>query len=306
LAQLLRLTGPVRVPGRGEPLTTKNAAGFLLRDQYLAFGSTDQRIDFLDAAAHAITGRLTTTSLPNVSVIGRVLSAAARDGHLRAYSSDPGGEEVFRRIGVASDLRRERGDVVGLVTQNATGSKIDMFLHRSLDVDATIDPSTGRATATAAIRLRNDAPTTGLPDYVIGNSVDGLPRGSNRAYVSFYSRLALTGATLDGRAVHLSGQRELGLNVYSLFVTVGAGSRVTLKLELVGNAAFTKVAHGYEYRLHVWRQTTVNPDHVDVHIAPKEPWSLQTATRGVTVASGDAHYSSTVAHDADLRLRLGG
>ena len=62
LAALLKVTGPVTVPGRAEPLTATNAADFLLRGQYEI--ANPQRIDFLDEAAHAETSRLTHGSLP--------------------------------------------------------------------------------------------------------------------------------------------------------------------------------------------------------------------------------------------------
>jgi Protein of unknown function (DUF4012) len=304
LAQLLRLTGPVRVPGRNEPLTATNAASFLLRDQYLAFGNTDERVDFLESAAHAITTRLTTSSLPNVSVVGRVLGAAARDGHLRAYSFDPTGQRLFRRMGVSGALPSGRNDVFGLVTQNSGGNKIDLFLHRSLDISQRIDPSNGHATATAEIHLRNEAPTTGLPDYVIGNSIDGLPKGTNRMYLSFYTRLGLTGATLDGQPIQLETQREHGLRVYSAFVNVASGANATLRLELSGDATFTKTFDGNEYRLDLWHQSTVNPDDVDVRVALAGTWKLRAPVRGFHLEAGGARYAAPLTHETSLRASV--
>ena len=48
------------------------------------------------------------------------------------------------------------------------------------------------------VTLENRAPTSGLPDYVIGNVI-GLPPGTNRSYVSIYSTLDLAGAWVGGR-----------------------------------------------------------------------------------------------------------
>ncbi len=59
LSAMLELTGPVRVSGLAEPLTAKNAAAFLLRDQYVKFPD-DDRHDFLLEAGTAVFKRLTT------------------------------------------------------------------------------------------------------------------------------------------------------------------------------------------------------------------------------------------------------
>jgi hypothetical protein len=306
LAQLIRLTGPIAIAGRAEPLTATNAAQFLLRDQYVAFGDTGDRIDFLDNAAHTITNRLMTSSLPSPSTVGRVLGDAARGGHLRAYSFDRTGERLFHLMGVGSEFPGVRTEVVGLSTQNGSGDKIDVFLHRSLRVDLQVDPSHGRVSGTAEVHLRNDAPTSGLPDYVIGNSLPGLPVGSNRTYFSFYSRLHVVGATLQGQQLQLDAQRERGLNVYSAFVTIPAGVDATLRLELSGSARFTSTAHGHEYRLRVWRQSTVNPDDVDVRITADGGWGVGVGapTRGLHVDGDTAQYAGAPTRDVDLRVAM--
>src|SRR5262249_30719067 len=123
LAALLKLTGPVSVEGRTEPLTSKNAARFLLRDQYVEFASSNpDRIDFLSDAAKAVTNRLTTSSLPGLHDVGRILGRAARGGHLQARSFDPDSDRFLRALHIAQRLGGTPGDYLGLVTQNASGS----------------------------------------------------------------------------------------------------------------------------------------------------------------------------------------
>ncbi len=53
LAALLKLTGPITVPGRAEPLTTDTAAAFLLRDQYLTADPQSERKDHLTDVSKA-------------------------------------------------------------------------------------------------------------------------------------------------------------------------------------------------------------------------------------------------------------
>ena len=72
---------------------------------------------------------------------------------------------------------------------NGGGNKIDHFLQRRASYETSTDAS-GETTATLRLELTNNAPAEGYPRYVIGNLV-GLPAGTSRLYVSFYSPLGL-------------------------------------------------------------------------------------------------------------------
>jgi hypothetical protein len=146
------------------------------------------------------------------------------------------------------------------VTSNASANKIDVFLHRSITYQARFDPGTGAVRASTEIRLSNLAPAAGLPAYVIGGPDTQL--GENRLYLSFYTPLSLERATVDGVGVTMDGQRELGRNVFSTFLTVGPGAEKTIRLELAG----TLPAHR-PYVLDVAAQPTVNPDELHAQVA---------------------------------------
>jgi len=123
-----------------------------------------------------------------------------------------------------------------VTVSNGGGNKIDSFLERHAEFDASTDPDTGETTATLRFEVTNTAPDDGLPTYVIGNRV-GAPPGTSRLYVSFYSPLALTDVTVDGERTGLAVGREAGWNVYSRFVDIPAGSTVTFELQLAGTVA---------------------------------------------------------------------
>ena len=295
--------GPVRVEGLPFPLTAKNAAKFLLEDQYLTFGANAQRIDFLDEAAHNVTDRLLHGNLPGPRTVGKVLAGATRGGHLRAAFFDAPSEALFDRLGATGRLQRTPGDSFGLVTQNSSGNKIELFLHRQVDLQTTVDASSGRTATTATVTLHNDAPSTGLPSYVIGNPV-GLPAGTNRSYLSLYTTLALTGATLDGAPVQLEQQSELGLSVYSAFVTIPPGGAATLRVQLAGGSRFAGTKASPHYALRLWHQDTVHPDRVSVHVRMRAPWGLDHASGGWTMAGGGATYAGTPRRDLQLDARV--
>lgn len=258
MAALLRLTGPLRVAGWPEPLTADNAERILLHDQYVEL-PTDDRVDFLGDTAETLWQRLTAGELPKPSSILSVLGPAVEQKHFQIASLHENEQDVFAGLDLAGAMAPVNGDFLGVVTQNASGSKIDWFLHRRLSYDVDIDPATSELHATVTATLRNEAPATGLPPVIIGNALQPpLPSGTSRLYVSIYSPWALRGARIGGQPATLESQSELGRNVYSAFVDVPGGGEVTMELELAG------WYDGAAYRLEVHRQPTVHPDTLRV------------------------------------------
>jgi hypothetical protein len=270
IAAFLELTGPVRVEGLDFPLTAKNAAKFLLRDQYLDFGDLQSRVDVLGRAVDAVINRIQNGDLPGAATIGKALGPMVKEGRLKLQTVDSAGEAFLRRIGAAGQLPAVRGDFAGLVTQNASGNKIELFLHRSLTYEPVVDPITGTVEAVATITLRNDAPSSGLPDYVItGSGNDPTPPGHYRGIVSFYTPLDLEQVTLDGQPVpgDTTVERERGRNVITRFVDIPSGGQATVRLELTGPVRMPAVDGGRRYRLDVWHQPTIEPDELTVRIS---------------------------------------
>jgi hypothetical protein len=304
LAQFLRLTGPVRVPGRAEPLTADNAAAFLLRDQYLSFADKNSRVDFLEDAARNVTDAFTRSTLPRPRAIGDALGPAARGGHLRIASFDRMGERLFRRIGVAGQFGHNPGDYLAVVTQNASSSKLELFLHRTIDVRTRLDPETGRERTRMTVTLRNDAPTEGLPDYVIANQVPGLPTGWNRLYLSLYSHLDLRGATVDGNRLTMQSGIERGLNVSSALVTVPAGGQVVVEARFAGVGRLVGTGSRVAQQLTLWHQPSVNPDQAHVTLRLSDGWSFAEPSSGLVLDGGSATAEGPITADGTFRARL--
>jgi hypothetical protein len=181
-------------------------------------------------------------------------------GHLHAYAVDPAQQALFEDLDVDGALPATgSGDYVGVVTNNAVGNKVDLFLTRRVTYDVEWDPVSGTLDATATVALTNEAPGSGLPDTVIGSPLGGdeaPPPGTNRTYLSVYSPWDLDAARLDGQSVTVERQREGDRLAYSLFLDVPpAGGTRTLELDLRGRVATTG-----EYRLVVGTQPLVTPD----------------------------------------------
>jgi hypothetical protein len=293
LAAFLKLTGPVHVDGLEMPLTAKNAKDFLLRDQYLKYPDLQERVDVLGNAVDAVIDRMQHGDLPGAARIGKVLAPMLRQGRLKLQTVDPAGEQFLTRIHADGAFPAVRGDFAGLVTQNASGNKIELFLHRSLTYESVVDPVTKTVHAVATITLRNDAPSSGLPDYLIKSSTeDPLPLGHYRGIMSFYTPLALQRATIDGVPMTPVTETERGRNVLTRVVDLDSGGTATIRFELAGPVQLPKVDGGRRYRLTVWHQPTIDPDQVKLHLSGKYEGS---STRLEATPQQDLRVGMTVA-----------
>ena len=258
IARLLRVTGPVEVEGLPYRLDATNVESFLLVEQYRLYTDRNARVDVLGDVAEAVFDALTQQSIAPPR-LARALGPAVRGGDITVWLRSEAGTALVDRLGVTGAVPPVEGDGFGVVTQNAGGSKIDAFLQRSIRYLPEVDAATGAVRATAEIELVNDAPASGEPPYLIGNLVD-LPEGTNRMYLSAYSPLDLVSAELDGAPIGLEAGRELGRNVWSTFLDVPPGGRVTLTLELAGAL---DLSDG-QYRFDLLPQAMAQPDRITV------------------------------------------
>jgi hypothetical protein len=291
LAALLQVVGPVQVSSWPTPITADNALQVMLYDQYLRYGNGD-RIDFLGDVAQEAWRRLTTGILPAPTQLLASLGPSVRAKHLFLASTHPDEQRLFQDLGVAGQMAPVRGDFAGLVTQNASGNKIDYFLRRSLDYKVRLDPGSGRLDATATVTLHNGAPATGLPPTVIGNElIPPLPDGDNKLYFSFYTPWQLVDASLDGAPVEMTDESELGRRVYSAALIVPPQGDVTVVLHLSGHLVGTG-----GYHLGVYRQPMVAPDALTTTLSVAGNWRVPGGGRVSTTSRP---------LDADLSLDVG-
>ena len=277
LESLLTFTGPITVTGYPTPLTSENAAEVLLREQYVSFDDRAGRKDFLEEASRLTFQALTSGDLPGPRRVSEVLGPMVDQGRLLLHSFDAEEQAFFEQIGIDGGFPdAQGGDLVAVTTQNSAHNKGDSFLTRAVDYRADVDPDTGVVEATATVTLVNTAPAGGLPDVLIGvnpsvgtPNLPDLPPGTNRMYLSLYTPHALASADVDGVALPMESQPELGVNVYSQYVDVPPGATVTLTFHLAGGVDLRD-----GYRLTVAGQATINPDEVSVSVGATEPWSL--------------------------------
>ncbi|MHB1533773.1 MAG: DUF4012 domain-containing protein, partial [Acidimicrobiales bacterium] len=282
LAALLNFTGPITVAGLPETLTAANAASVLTLGQYESTGSSSQanvaRHDALDAALQAAFTKLTAGSLPSPRALSATLDPVVRQGRLLFWTFHRREQPLLRKLGLSGAFPSPRHqDLLAVTTQNADNNKIDAFLTRQINDRVRFDPATGAVSSIVTISLHNAAPASGLPVYVIGSYPgSGIPLGANLTWMSLYSPLSLTRATIAGAPMPTRSIRELGLNTYSGYVLVPAGQTVTVTVDLAGH-----VAKGAAYGL-AWReQPMVHPDQASVELTGAGGWIPLGARHGV-------------------------
>jgi hypothetical protein len=264
LAALLRLTGDLVVEGYDQPLTADNVAEFLLRDQYVRFPETDARVDFLDRVSRETFERLTTGDLPGPRTVGSALGPAVDAGQIRFWTFDPAEQALLQRLHLDGAVSvppsgEAPGDDRLLVTvANANPNKLDAYLRREVRYDVDLDPATGELEATVTIELHNDAPAGGS-HYVAGNDY-GYPTGSNRTYLSLYSRFPLVAASVDGAALPVELHEEYGWHRAGVHVVVPPQGTLTVTFTVRG------LVDPDRYTLIVRSPALAHPDRVRVTV----------------------------------------
>ena len=223
LAELITLTGPVRLPD-GSAVGGDDLVRELLVDAYAEVGVGDdsgavRRRALRVAADEALAGVL-RGGLTGVDAV-QVLARAAQGRHLSVWSSRPQEQEGLVRAGLAGSVDPGDGDLALVAVNQLGASKLDYYVDREVAVSAVVGRDSARVTS--AVSLSLDVPE-GLPDYVLGRSggrlVGLLDVGMGRdADVLVVEQ--------DGRPVDAELQQEAGGGRVRLAFDLADGSRST-------------------------------------------------------------------------------
>lgn len=229
VAALMQYTGPIEVPELDTIVGPDDAAEFILREQYVLAQDQDVRVEALESLASGAILEILRADLPDPPTIARDLGPLIVERRLLMWTTDPSEQTLFDRIGLLGSLPPldpVDGGFAVTVT-NASGNKIDAYLDRTVDVGVEETPDGRRLVADVV--LRNGAPSSGLPEYVIGNLVD-LPDGYSRLLVTFYGPPSLVDATLDGEPYPTGALPEGGWTAYTNFVVLAPGEERTFRV----------------------------------------------------------------------------
>ena len=250
LAMILTGSSPITL-GDGTTLPAEGLVEYLGIGQYAQFataidqdvsGNNPARKDALSVIGAQTAARLTGQG-GNSEALLRGLIEAVRSGHLRMASDDPA-LNLLAEAGVDGALPSPRRPVAYPVLFNASGSKLDQFVDRSINYTAN-GCGNGRRSSRIEVTLTNRAPAQGLPPYVttrITPQLDIVSSTEDLVVLNIYAsagatlrRALLDGVVLDpsNRALpFLSRFVEGGLPAWAVPIALPREEARTLVLEL--------------------------------------------------------------------------
>ncbi len=305
LAAIMRLTGPVTLPGWPVPITAANVVAVTQNQAYIAYaGHEAARQAFLIQLVHAVFAQVSNLDLHDPVTLVDDLAPAVDGGHLLVYAGRPAEERYLASLHMTGAVPPVTSDAFEVTTQNAAANKIDYYLTRSVDyrvhltplagTGGSAAPTTAAAAGTVSVSLHNGAPL-GLPPIVDGPGFPGLVAGEDRIFVTLYTPLQFSHPTLNGAPSGLEPQRELGRWADATFVDIAAGQTATVAAHLSGTV---HLAAGGWYELDLPLQPLINPDHVTVTVTVAPGWRVAAAdgaritsatTAGVQLAMSTPH-----------------
>jgi len=299
LSAFLKLTGPVAVPAWPGAISSDTVERITEHDSYIRFAANnDARIAFLGELVSSVFerlfGRRFALDRSTLSTFGTL----AGGGHIQVYSTDPSSQRALEAIGLARDLTRAGAatDVLGVVGNNFDGNKIDWYLSRKVSYDVTLHPSTGEARSHLDVDLHNDAPSSGVPDYVIGSLSPQAARGTNRQLLVILRThgddpISVTNA---GTSTQVSRDAEQELVGYHDVLNIPPHASTAIRATLVTANALAGNGRDRTYILDVLSQPTVRADAVSIAVHVPRGWSVD----------GPTTFSGPLTHDVVLQLHL--
>ena len=306
LARLLEATGPATIPGTSLTLDEDSLVPFVTNEAYAEIGDRRTRQRVLGAVAGEVLARFLSGEGADAADAGRALAEAAAGGHLLLHAADAETQRAFEQAGVAGRLLDPPGDFLGVFANNAGGNKVDFFAERHVRYDVRLLPS-GAAEATAAVRIRNTAPSSGQPRYVIGPRPGVAEAGENVTILDVFCARGcrVTGVAREGGARAEGGiEQELGHPVVWSEVRVPSGGSETVTYSWRVEDAWELERRGGTYRLTIQGQPMVRPAAVEVRVTAPPGMSFGGGTDGVEVAGDVATWRGRPPDVLELEVEL--
>jgi hypothetical protein len=306
LAELLEATGPVRAPILDRTLTSDGIVDYLANGAYEEFGyRASIRKRLLGIAVGGVFERFLEG--PDADAALRALVDAAAGGHLTLHAADPDVQAAFELAGIAGELGPPAGgDVFGLFTSDASGTKVDYFVRREIRYEVTLG-ARGTASVEASIVFQNDAPSGASPSYALGPYPGtGLAVGEELSFVSVYCAAGceMTGATEDGAAAGMEVHRELGLRSLHRYIRVEPQGSRSLGLSLRVRDAWEGGAAEGAYRVRFQGQATIQATEVTLLVRVPEGMRIVETSVPMRVIGGEATWRGKLGRELDLWVRF--
>jgi hypothetical protein len=300
LSAILRVVGPISVPSWPEPITADNVSSVAQNGVYVRYPTDDNlRQEFFTQLVRTTFDRLVTGQHAFRPETFGDFDIAVRGGHFRMYSVDAEDQAAFTQLGLSGGVDRTQGatDVLSFVSQNAVGNKADWYLHRTVRYRVRLEPADDAAVSEIEVEMRNEAPSSGLPDYIIGQSGGlVLPKGTNRQNVMLLRSPLdeLRALTIQGRPVSAVQAAEGPLRSYRATTDIPPRGSRFVRVTSETPHAFATERGERIYRLHLLPQPVANRDVYEVSIEVPDGWTVK----------GERTFSGELTGDRVLEVRL--
>ncbi len=265
LQSLMAVTGPVEVPQLGV-VAPEDVVAVTTNQAYAELTDSAARKRVLGDVARTVVERFLQGST-GPEAFARATISAASGGHLRIHTADQEMQAGLGLIDAGGALLRTDGDYVGLAFNNGGGNKLDFYAQHSLEYDVRLGAAgTGRSRSTVSIE--NAAPSTGLPQYVIGPYPGVSDAGENITHVSafFPGTAVFEGVEVDGAEDVAAAGRELGHLVLERTLEIPSGETGSLSYSTATPDLWEGDAGTGTYRLDLQMPPTMNPMEVSVDL----------------------------------------
>jgi hypothetical protein len=305
LEALLTATGPTLIPGLGVRVSSDDVVGFVTNVAYRRLRDPRERKQVLGAVAASVVDRFLARPDPSLFAL-KNLAATASAGHIQLWSADDRLQTGLHASGVGGAFDPPPGDLLAVVQNNASATKLDYYQQRQIGYDVRLGAD-GTAEADLAVDLHNPAPTSGYPPYVIGPAPGVTSRaGENIAILQVYCAdgCDVRSATVDGEPLDTGLHEELGHPYLATYQRIAPGATSSLREQISLPDAWQGNSSGGIYRLHVPTQAMINADDVEVTIAPPAGMHVTEMSPGLTVDGDVLRYRGAPAADVDLWVRF--
>jgi hypothetical protein len=311
-AALLEVTGPVRLPGYNVDLNAENVVDFTTNQAYSLFTDSVRRKRVLgDVASTAFERFLDQPSAGDEAL--RALISTATDRHILMFSRNPSMELGLRGTPLGGALlpRGADQDLLSVVVSSGAGSKVDFYQERDLRYTVKLSDD-GSAAAAAELALRNLAPTSGEPAYVIGPNppeeedagpiLGNLRAGESVALVNVYCGVDCVPreALLDGAPIRAATRVDLGMRYVQHYYAIPAGEERTLALTWDDPRAWEGNSSGGVFRMTYAGQVTIRPTTLHLRIEPPDDMQIVSASPPLQIVGGAAVYDGEAEPSLDI------
>jgi hypothetical protein len=220
LASILRLVGPVQVPGVAGKITASNVATVTLHDLYQgvpASASQVARRDVLSSIAKAAVDKMKHEHV-DIAAFADALAKDAGGRHLLAWDSVPSYEATIAKFGGSGAIdTNDPTRTFHVAVEDGAANKLDYYTDVKLSENVVITPS-GNADVTTTVTAVNTTPpgvpsgyqygpdgvVTHIPGQYVGHVFLWGPRGASQVASVPQAGLTLSNQTVEA----LPGQSD--------------------------------------------------------------------------------------------------